>query len=174
MFEWRMQSSATILDHSLLKQVEATGRLIGNTPLHHFAKLFSRKKVQLYGKMEWMQLGGSVKARPAYSIIRQAIWEGKLEEGKILLDATSGNTGIAYAAIAARSGIKVALCLPENASKERKEILQSLGAEIIFTSQLEGTDGSQAKAKELERNEPYKYFYADQYKNNNTTHALFQ
>jgi len=89
------------------------------------------------------------------------------------LDATSGNTGIAYAAIAARSGIKVTLCLPENASKERKEILKELGAEIILTSQLEGTDGAQALAKELERKEPDRYFYADQYKNNNNWKAHY-
>jgi S-sulfo-L-cysteine synthase (O-acetyl-L-serine-dependent) len=173
LFDWHMQTSILLSDHNLLRQVEATGRLIGNTPLHHFAKLFSRKRVQLYGKMEWLQLGGSVKARPAYHIIRQAVWEGNLGEEKILLDATSGNTGIAYATIAARSGIKVALCLPENASKERKEILKELGAEIILTSQLEGTDGAQALAKEMERKEPDRYFYADQYKNNNNWKAHY-
>ncbi len=168
-----MQTSVISSDQSLLGKVETTGRLIGNTPLHHFTKLFSRKKVQLYGKMEWMQLSGSVKARPAYHIIRQAVWEGKLDETKTLLDATSGNTGIAYAAIGARTGIKVALCLPENASRERKDILQSLGAEIIITSQLEGTDGAQAKASELAREEAHKYFYADQYKNNNNWKAHY-
>jgi cysteine synthase B len=105
--------------------------------------------VKLVGKMEWMQIGGSVKARAAYAIIRSAIESGQLNEKTILLDATSGNTGIAYAAIAKEVGIKVSLCLPSNASIERKQILTELGVDIIYTSPLEGTDGSQQVAREL-------------------------
>jgi cysteine synthase B len=161
------------LNQDLERRVEATGKLVGNTPVYHFKKLFRRKNVNLYAKMEWMQLSGSVKARAAYQITKQAVREGKLDEHKILLDATSGNTGIAYAAIGERLGIQVALCLPENASKERKEILQSLGAKIIYTSKFEGTDGAQAKAKQLAYEEPSLYFYADQYKNNNNWKAHY-
>lgn len=123
--------------------------------------------------MEWMQIGGSVKARAAYSIIRSAIESGQLTEGTILLDATSGNTGIAYAAIAKEVGIKVSLCLPENASIERKQILTQLGVDIVYTSPLEGTDGSQQIARELVQNNPGKYFYADQYKNENNWKAHY-
>ena len=141
---------------------------VGNTPLHHFSEqLIGNSKIRLVGKMEWMQIGGSVKARAAYSIIRNAIESGRLNEKIILLDATSGNTGIAYAAIAKEVGIKVSLCLPSNASIERKQILTELGVEIIYTSPLEGTDGSQQVARELVKENSDKYFYADQYKNEN-------
>ncbi len=158
---------------ALLQRLESIGSETGHTPLYPFRKIFFKKHVQLYAKMEWKQIGGSVKARAAYHIIRSAVLEGKLDENKILLDATSGNTGIAYAAIGAKAGIKVALCLPENASKERKEILESLGAKIIYTSKFEGTDGAQEKAKELAAQEPGRYFYADQYKNDNNWKAHY-
>src|SRR5690606_22998578 len=130
-------------------------------------------KVEIYAKKEWLQVGGSVKARAAYSIILKAIEDNELNERTILLDATSGNTGIAYASIAKELGLKISLCLPENASKERKEILHALGAEIIYTSPFEGTDGSQDVARELAANNPGKYFYADQYKNENNWKAHY-
>ncbi len=120
-----------------------------------------------------MQIGGSVKARAAYSIIRDAVETGRLTENTILLDATSGNTGIAYAAIAKELGIKVTLCMPSNASIERKQILTDLGVDIIYTSPLEGTDGSQQVARELAQENPDKYFYADQYKNENNWKAHY-
>ena len=101
--------------------------LIGNTPLYRISNVFRKPGVEIYAKLEWQQLGGSVKSRPAFNIIRNAILEGKLSEGKQLLDATSGNTGIAYASIGAALGIPVTLCLPENASEERKQILKALG-----------------------------------------------
>jgi S-sulfo-L-cysteine synthase (O-acetyl-L-serine-dependent) len=115
-----------------------------------------------------------VKCRPAYQIIKDAIENYELDEEMVLLDATSGNTGIAYAAIGQKLGIKVTLCLPENASGERKEILRSLGAEIIFTSKFEGTDGAQEVARELVASNPDKYFYADQYKNENNWKAHYE
>lgn len=147
---------------------------MGNTPLHMVSSdIFNKKGVSIYAKREWLQIGGSVKARAAYSIIRDAIETGQLNERITLLDATSGNTGIAYAAIAKEVGIRVSLCLPENASRERKEILKSLGVDIIYTSALEGTDGSQWKAQELVRDFPGKYFYADQYKNENNWKAHY-
>jgi cysteine synthase B len=159
---------------TLLQKIVALGDRVGNTPLHHFSsQLINNDKVKLVGKMEWMQIGGSVKARAAYFIIRNAIETGKLNEETILLDATSGNTGIAYAAIAKEVGIKVSLCLPENASIERKQILSELGVDIIYTSPLEGTDGSQQVARELVNASPAKYFYADQYKNENNWKAHY-
>lgn len=159
---------------SLSEKIKAIGERVGNTPLHHFsAELIGNPNVKLVGKMEWMQVGGSVKARAAYAIIRDAIESGQLNEKTILLDATSGNTGIAYAAIAKEVGIKVSLCLPENASIERKHILTDLGVDIIYTSPLEGTDGSQVVARELVAENPGRFFYADQYKNENNWRAHY-
>ena len=168
-------STTTIIpaDPALLSAARALEKEIGHTPLHHVTKLFHHDKVQLYAKKEWMQLSGSVKARAGYNIIRKAIEQGKLTTGKTLLDATSGNTGIAYAHIAKRLNIPVALCLPENASLERKEILESLGVRLILTSRFEGTDGAQQIAKAMAAEDPEKYFYADQYKNDNNWKAHY-
>jgi cysteine synthase B len=160
-------------DYSLQSKLNEVARQVGNTPLLSLKKIFSKKNVHLFAKQEWKQLSGSVKCRPAFNIIRKAIENGELSSKISLLDATSGNTGIAYAAIGAELGIKVVLCLPENASKERKEILQSLGAEIILTSRFEGTDGAQEAARELAGKYPHKYFYADQYKNDNNWKAHY-
>jgi S-sulfo-L-cysteine synthase (O-acetyl-L-serine-dependent) len=152
------------------KQLEAQ---VGKTPLVRLKNLFSKTNVELWAKLEWEQLSGSVKCRAAYRIFLDALQNGELNEHKALLDATSGNTGIAYATIGAVLGIKVVLCLPENASIERKQILTSLGAEIIYTSKHEGTDGAQEVAKELAVKHPHKYFYADQYKNDNNWKAHY-
>lgn len=160
-------------DPVLVSAVRALEREIGHTPLHRVTELFQHDRVKIYAKKEWMQLSGSVKARAGYSIIRKAIEEGRLTHEKTLLDATSGNTGIAYAHIAKRLGIRVALCLPENASRERKEILQSLGVELILTSRFEGTDGAQQVARSLALENPDTYFYADQYKNANNWKAHY-
>jgi len=169
-----MISAGTKQEQALLDKVIALGDRVGNTPLHHFSsELTGNTRVKLVGKMEWMQIGGSVKARAAYSIIRDAVETGRLTENTILLDATSGNTGIAYAAIAKEVGIKVTLCMPSNASIERKQILTELGVDIIYTSPLEGTDGSQQVARELVKENPDKYFYADQYKNENNWKAHY-
>jgi len=161
------------LETDLIKKVRSIEKKIGNTPLHAVRKLFHKKGVQIYAKKEWMQLSGSVKARAAYSIIRNAVETGQLWGGKSLLDATSGNTGIAYATIGKLLGIPVTLCLPENASRERKEILRVLGADLILTSKYEGTDGAQHEAKALAKKFPGKYFYADQYKNENNWKAHY-
>ncbi len=168
-------STTTIIsaDPSLISAVRALETEIGHTPLHRVTGLFSHPRVQIYAKKEWMQLSGSVKARAAYAIIRNAIEEGALTREKTLLDATSGNTGIAYAYIAKRLNIPVALCLPENASQERKDILRSLGVELILTSRFEGTDGAQQVAKTLAEEDAEKYFYADQYKNDNNWQAHY-
>src|SRR5579863_10206680 len=150
---------------ALLSGVRALETEIGHTPMYRLTRLFQRPGVEIYAKQEWMQLSGSVKARAAYNIIRHAIENGTLNRHRTLLDATSGNTGIAYAHIARRLHIPVALCLPENASQERKDILQSLGVHLILTSRMEGTDGAQQVARSLAAEDPDRYYYADQYKN---------
>ena len=160
------------IDISLLQKAQALNKQIGNTPVRLF-RHWSKKHIRVMAKMEWMQLSGSVKARAAYSIILNAIREGLLYKGIRLLDATSGNTGIAYASICKQLGIEVTLCLPENASQERKEKLTDLEVNIIFTSPLEGTDGAQEAALELYKRNPDKYFYADQYKNQNNWKAHY-
>jgi len=161
------------IDSSLLTSVRGLEKKIGHTPLLPVTRLFNKKNVRLYAKQEWAQLSGSVKARAAYNIIRKAIESGQLSRERTLLDATSGNTGIAYAHIASHLGIPVALCLPENASKERKDILESLGVRLILTSRFEGTDGAQQVAKELADADPTGYYYADQYKNPNNWKAHY-
>jgi cysteine synthase B len=152
-------------DPVLVTGIRALENEIGHTPLYRITRLFQKPGVEIYAKQEWRQLSGSVKARAAYHIIRHAIETGALNRRRTLLDATSGNTGIAYAHIARRLHIPVALCLPENASQERKDILQSLGVELILTSPFEGTDGAQQVARTLAAGNPDKYYYADQYKN---------
>jgi cysteine synthase B len=137
---------------------------VGNTPLIPLQSL-SEGNVRIYAKAEWHQPGGSVKARAAHAIIQKAIRAGKLHAGNTLLDASSGNTAIAYATLLKHIGWKPTICLPANASAERKHILTSLGAELILTSPLEGTDGAQEVAKELYIKHPEKYYYADQYSN---------
>lgn len=146
---------------------------IGNTPLIPIRGLHHNPDVRIFAKAEWEQLSGSVKARAAFNIIEKAIRSGELTTEKTLLDATSGNTGIAYAAIGKKLGVKVTLLLPENASKERKELLNSLGAELILTSKFGGTDEAQELAAELAKDNPGKYFYANQYANENNWKAHY-
>ena len=121
--------------------------------------------VTILGKAEWYNPGGSVKDRPALWMIREGEKSGELAPGKFILDATSGNTGIAYAWIGASSGYKVKLCMPKNASEERKKILRALGVEVVLTDPGEGSDGAIQEARRLHAEEPEKYFYPDQYKN---------
>lgn len=168
-----MNNTTTLASAGIAKKLTELRSQIGNTPLIGFPNIFRKENVLLYGKQEWKQLSGSVKARAAYAIFRDAIEKKQLHAGKILLDATSGNTGIAYAQIGKILGIRVALCLPENASAERKEILRSLGVELILTSRFEGTDGAQEIARSMAEKSPERYFYADQYKNENNWKAHY-
>jgi len=121
--------------------------------------------IEILGKAEWFNPGGSVKDRAAANIVGQARASGKLASGKILLDSTSGNTGIAYAMIGAAQGFPVTLCMPENVSVERKRILHAYGANIIYTDPADGSDGAIRMARELATRHPDLYFYADQYSN---------
>jgi len=148
---------------------------IGNTPLLRFDTLTrDLPTVQLLGKAEWYNPGGSVKDRAAASIVTEARRSGKLTPGKILLDSTSGNTGIAYAMLGAALGFPVTLCIPENVSVERKRILQAYGANIIFTDPGEGSDGATRIAHELAEKHSDLYFYADQYSNEANWRAHYQ
>jgi cysteine synthase B len=121
--------------------------------------------VEILGKAEWLNPGGSIKDRAASNIVAQARASGKLTSGKILLDSTSGNTGIAYAMIGAAQGFPVTLCMPENVSVERKRILHAYGANIIYTDSADGSDGAIRMARELGAKHPDLYYYADQYSN---------
>jgi len=152
--------------HQILQIPKASASLprVGNTPLL-LIKSLSSKDVRIWAKAEWEQPGGSVKARAAHAIISKAIRSGKLNSRNSLLDASSGNTAIAYATLLKPLGWKPTICLPANASAERKNILKELGADLILTSPLEGTDGAQEVAKDLFATSPEKYYYADQYSN---------
>src|SRR5271166_166974 len=145
---------------------EAVLAQIGNTPMVPLDALTGGlPSVTLLGKAEWHNPGGSVKDRAAASIVTEARRSGKLSPGKILLDSTSGNTGIAYAMLGAALGFPVTLCVPENVSPERKRILQAYGANIIFTDPAVSSDGAIKIARQLAERHPNLYFYADQYSN---------
>jgi cysteine synthase B len=146
---------------------------IGNTPLLRLDRITAHLPgIQLLGKVEWVNPGGSIKDRAASAIVLDAQKLGQLKgphnpAGKALLDATSGNTGIAYAMLGSAQGFPVVLCMPSNVSPERKNILAAYGAQIIWTDPADGSDGAIRKARELAANNPEKYFYADQYGNDN-------
>ncbi len=154
-------------------QGERSGRFdqlesqIGNTPLLRLRRVTRELAagVEVFVKAEHLNPGGSVKDRAALWMIREGERGGRLYPGRTILDATSGNTGIAYAMLGAARGYPVTLCLPQNASAERQRILRTYGAEIIETDPLQGTDGAQLIARDMARREPEKYFYPDQYNN---------
>ncbi|MFI5102782.1 MAG: PLP-dependent cysteine synthase family protein [Terriglobales bacterium] len=154
---------------------EALLARIGNTPLLSFDALIrDLPSVKLLGKAEWYNPGGSVKDRAAASIVEEARRAGQLAPGKILLDSTSGNTGIAYAMLGAALGFPVTLCVPENVSPERKRILQAYGANIIYTDPAEGSDGALKIARQYAERHPDLYFYADQYSNDANWRAHYE
>ena len=138
---------------------------IGNTPLVEIRKVFHSPTVRIFAKCEWFNPGGSVKDRAASRMVRQGEESGQLTSEKTILDATSGNTGIALAMIGALRGYQVELAMPENVTRERKQVLASYGARIHLTSPLEGSEGAIRKARELAASDPDKFFYTDQYSN---------
>ncbi len=140
-------------------------RTIGDTPLLPIRRIFQSENVRILCKAEWFNPGGSVKDRPAYQMIREGEESGALTREKTIIDATSGNTGIAYALIAAAKGYRVLLALPSNASPERKKILAAYGAELLLTDPMTGTDGAIRSIRALHAEAPGKYFYPDQYSN---------
>ena len=158
-----------------LKRATDVLSLIGNTPLVRLQRIGAEfPQVALLAKAEWANPGGSVKDRAAWNIIQEAELAGKLTPGKVLLDSTSGNTGIAYAMIGAARGYRVKLFMPSNVSLERKHILHAFGAEIVFTDPMEGSDGAIRKVRELAEREPNTYFYANQYNNPANWRAHYQ
>src|SRR5260370_27884394 len=120
-------------------------------------------EVELCAKAEWANPGGSVKDRPALNIVLEAERAGLMSRDRVLIDSTSGNTGIAYAMICAARGYRLKLCMPSNVSQERKRILKAYGAEIVYTDPMEGSDGAIRRVREMAAADPEFYFYANQY-----------
>lgn len=148
--------------------------LIGNTPLIRLGCVEPKgKNVEIYAKAEFMNPGGSVKDRPALNMIRKGEETGELTKDKIIIDATSGNTGIAYSMIGADRGYKVKICLPRNASPERKKIMRAYGAELVMTNPAEQSDGAIRMVRQIVAEDPDKYFYPDQYSNDANWQAHF-
>lgn len=152
------------------------GILVGNTPLLDVSFAFPElgDKVKIVAKAEWANPGGSVKDRAGYFILKDALETGKLAGEKILLDSSSGNTGIAYAWMGARLGVKVALAVPGSISKHRRAILEAYGVELLFTDPLEGSDGAIREVRLMLKAEPNRYWYADQYSNPMTWRAHYE
>jgi S-sulfo-L-cysteine synthase (O-acetyl-L-serine-dependent) len=141
-------------------------QLIGHTPLIRMERIASDLPgIEIYGKAEFFNPGGSVKDRAALNMILDGERTGKLTRDRVLLDSTSGNTGIAYAMIGAYRGYKIKLCLPKNASMERKHVLHAYGAEMVFSDPGEGSDGAIRLCREIYKQDPDRYFYPDQYNN---------
>lgn len=163
----------TTISNTIVERVQALAPFIGNTPLFDVSVLQSNPNVRILAKLEWQQLSNSVKARAAYNIIRTAIEQGLIDENKGIIDASSGNTAVAYATIGANIGLPVTLCVPENASAQKKSALKALGANIVYTSKFGTTDEAQGKAKELAAAHPDKYYYTDQYANENNWKAHY-
>lgn len=166
-----IREEMTLLDFRLtesnLTSFDGLTSHVGNTPLLPLRRLDFKlgAKVKVFAKAEWFNPGGSVKDRPALNIIQTALINGDLGNGKRLLDSTSGNMGISYATFGAALGIPVTLAVPASASAERISILKALGAEVILTDPLEGSDGAILKARELANENPDLYWYANQYNN---------
>lgn len=160
--------SAQVLERPLhLDRAKTIESNIGNTPLIRLRNITRDLPagVEVLAKAEHLNPGGSVKDRPALWMVLEGEQSGRLQTGMTILDATSGNTGIAYGMIGAARGYLVTICLPKNASLQRKKILRSFGVELIETDPLQSTDGAQLVARELAAREPEKYFYPDQYNN---------
>lgn len=148
---------------------------IGNTPLIELKNISKTViPVKIYAKAEWFNPGGSIKDRAAYNMILDGLKSGKLTQSKTILDATSGNTGIAYAMIGASLGFKVTLCLPENAGDIHKKMMKAYGAKLVYTDPMYGTDGAIDKAVKMVKSSPDKYFYVDQYNNEKNWQAHYR
>jgi len=158
---------ATLQQPFLLRRGGSVEAHIGNTPLFRLLRVTRDlpEGVEVLAKAEYLNPGGSVKDRPALNMILEGERTGKLYPGMTILDATSGNTGIAYGLIGAARGYRVKICLPKNASAQRKNILARFGVELEETDPLLSTDGAQARAREIFNDEPHRYFYPDQYNN---------
>ncbi len=148
------------------RKMESIVEAVGNTPLVRLRSLEKEAPgVKLYAKLEYANPGGSVKDRPARQMMLDAIEDGRLTNDKILIDATSGNTGVAYSLLGAAMGYRIHLVMPSNVSKARKDITQAFGTEIIYSDPMEGSDGAIRMVRKMVADEPDKYFYSDQYSN---------
>ncbi len=156
------------------RKIESIVEAVGNTPLVRLRAIEKQTPgVKIYLKLEYANPGGSVKDRPALQMMLDAIENGTLTNDKILIDATSGNTGVAYSLFGAALGYRVALVMPSNVSKARKDITQAFGTEIIYSDPMEGSDGAIRKARELVAANPDRYFYSDQYSNPSNPRAHY-
>jgi cysteine synthase B len=148
------------------RRLESVVDAVGNTPLVRLRKVAAHcPDVTVYAKLEFANPGGSVKDRPALRMIQDALADGRLTRDKILIDSTSGNTGVAYSLYGAALGVRVRLVMPSNVSKARKDITQSFGTEIVYSDPMEGSDGAIRKVREIVAQDPGAYFYPDQYAN---------
>ena len=154
-------------------RTHALDEAIGNTPLVPLGRMVRRGGAEVWVKLEGANPGGSVKDRPARAILQAAEAEGRMGQGRTLLDASSGNTGVAYAMLCASRGYACKICLPAHASFERKRLLQLYGAQIVLTPPEEGSDGAIVEARRLAASDPERYFYADQYNNPNSVRAHY-
>jgi len=152
---------------------ESIVELIGGTPLVRLGKLEPRPGVEIWAKAEFCNPGGSVKDRAALQMVRDGVAAGALTTDKTIIDSTSGNTGVAYSMVGAALGYRVALVMPANVSAARKQISASYGTEIIFSSELEGSDGAIRMVRQLVAENPGKYFYPDQYSNDSNPRAHY-
>jgi cysteine synthase B len=163
------------IPHLARTEAEPLLATIGNTPLLRLDRISSEfPEVEIFGKAEYFNPGGSVKDRSAANMVLDGERSGKLNHSRVILDATSGNTGIAYAMIGANRGYKVKLVLPANASEERKKILKAYGAEMVFSDAAEGSDGAILLCREIYLADPDRYFYPDQYNNPANWKAHFE
>jgi S-sulfo-L-cysteine synthase (O-acetyl-L-serine-dependent) len=148
-----------------IQETSGPTALIGRTPLVRLRRLEPRTGIELYAKLESQNPGGSVKDRAALAMIQAGEQSGALHRGRVLLDATSGNTGISYAMLGAERGYRVTLCVPANVTAERKRLLHAYGAELILTDPMDGSDGAIREARRRYESDPDRYFYPDQYSN---------
>ena len=153
--------------------VDSIVDLVGDTPLVRLRRIEPRAGIEIWGKCEFCNPGGSVKDRPALQMMRDAIADGRLRPGATVIDSTSGNTGVAYAMVGAALGHPVTLVMPENVSAARKQITRAYGAELIYSSPMEGSDGAIRLVRELVEKNPQKYFYPDQYSNESNPRAHY-
>ncbi|MCL2447471.1 MAG: cysteine synthase family protein [Polyangiaceae bacterium] len=148
------------------RRIESVVDAVGNTPLVRLRRVARETPdVEVWAKLEFANPGGSVKDRPALRMMKDAMVDGRLTPDKVLVDATSGNTGVAYSMFGAALGIRVCLVMPSNVSKARKDIARSFGTDVIYTDPMEGSDGAIHTVRELVAREPDRYFYPDQYSN---------
>lgn len=155
------------------RRVDSVVDLIGNTPLIRLRNMEPRDGIEIWAKAEFMNPGGSVKDRPARQMVLDALAEGRLQPGQTLLDATSGNTGVALSLVGAALGFPVTLVMPDNVTAARKQITTAYGTQIIYSSGLEGSDGAIRKVQQVVEDNPGRYFYCNQYANESNPRAHF-